>query len=55
MDNNLLNDKESEESEAKEVNEREWQEYIWSLKRVESVIDVDGKEYSLNFLPFLLE
>lgn len=36
------------------MTEREYQEWIWSLKRAETVIDVDGTEHKLNFLPFIL-
>lgn len=53
--NSQEKDDSTKESDKENMNDREYQEWIWSLKRVSSVIDVDGKEYGLSFLPFLIE
>lgn len=50
-----MDDNENDKNSIVEFTQREWQEYIWALKRVESIVDVDGKEQPLNFLPFLIE
>lgn len=48
------NDNDKEELDFENMTERQYQEWIWSLKRVETVTDVDGTEHKLNFLPFIL-
>lgn len=47
-------DNDKEELDFENMTERQYQEWIWSLKRVETVTDVDGTEHKLNFLPFIL-
>lgn len=48
------NQEETNELDFQNMTEHEYQEYIWSLKRAETVTDVDGTEYKLSFLPFIL-
>lgn len=51
----MSEDKEqAKELDFQNMTEQEYQEYIWSLKRAETVTDVDGIECKLSFLPFIL-
>lgn len=36
------------------ITKEEYELWLLSLKRVESVVDVDGSEHKLNFLPFII-